>query len=125
MRNYASGLWCGFWMFCTGVCGCTIRVGQPSDKNNRTRIVVCLASGFNAIIFCPVQIALYAFLFTPEKAWFNELYLVQPVWWAVMFQSIGIFSGVASLFICVATLVVALRTKPYAGEARTWNEMDL
>jgi len=29
-----------------------------------------------------------------------------------------LFSGVASLFICVATLVVALRTKPYAGEAR-------
>lgn len=35
-----------------------------------------------------------------------------------MFQAIGIGSGLASLIICIVTLVIACRTKPYAGQAK-------
>ena len=35
-----------------------------------------------------------------------------------MFQGIGIGSGIASLILCIIVLVIACKTKPYAGQAK-------
>ncbi|XP_067946727.1 uncharacterized protein [Watersipora subatra] len=122
----ACGLWCGIWVLLTGVCGATISLRKSSGKNNRTRIVVGMASAFNALIFCPIQIGLYSYLFVPLDIWFDELFIEKPVWWAVALQAVGITSGVVSFILCIISIVVAIRIKPYAGsETRTWEDIHL
>ena len=46
------------------------------------------------------------------------MFLRNPEWWAVVFQSVGIASGIANLIVCIASAVIACRIKPYAGEEK-------
>ena len=57
-------------------------------------------------------------LFVMQERWSQELYRDQSFWWAAMFQGIGIGSGIASLILCIIVLVIACKTKPYAGQAK-------